>query len=496
MAPRCNDAVADQHHRSMDAASGKSEVDMNAIPIRARAAGRLLIGSVLSLWLLHSTSQAAMTTRETVIEPGPFARGDPTGPRTVLIVRDAELESILRDYIAPLARAASLDADSLRIRLVKNPAFNAFVTGGLNMFVNTGMLMRSQHSGQVIGVMAHEIGHVARGHVARARQAVHQAERIAVHTRVLGLPAVLAGGPAAGVVVAGVGVAAAQGSYFSYRRIQEAAADQFAITVLERTGQSAQGLLETMEMLGQEESLWGGRQASYLRTHPPSLDRVDIVRRHMAESEYSDTPTVPEFHDKFRRMRAKLQGFLAPPEQTFARYPHSDTSLEARYARAAAHSRRANLSRALEEIDSLISERPDDPFFHELKGQILFENGRVAEAIEPYQRAVSLRPDAPLLRLSLAEAQVETNEPTQNSRAIEHLRAALHANPRDPRAWYRLSVALGREGGYGLSALASAERAHLLGSPEEARFHAARALRRLPAGSPGAVRAEDIQLGE
>ena len=247
-----------------------------------------------------------------------------------------------------------------------------------------------------------------------------------------------------------------------------------------------------LEILEDQDVLVGSGQPPYLRTHPLSRERLAFLRHRLDASPFTDTPTSAQLEERYRRMRAKLHGFLDPPEATFSRYPEGASSLEARYARAIAYYRIPDLERALAALDGLIAERPDDPFFHELKGQILFENGRLSEAAVSYQRAVDLLPDEPQLRVGLARALIESGAAEAIAPAIGHLEDAARRAPKDPLAWRFLSVAYGRDGRLGMAVLASAEHAYLVGQRDDARRFATRAQERLVEGSPSWLRAGDI----
>ena len=292
--------------------------------------------------------------------------------------------------------------------------------------------------------------------------------------------------------VAGGG-AVTQRTVLKYSRGQEQAADQNAITSLERTGQSARGLLAFLEILEDQEVLVASRQDPYLRTHPLVRGRVNFVRNHVENSSYSSVVPSAAQEAQFARMIAKLLGFLDPRE-AFREYPDEDQSVAARYARAIAHYRRPDLVPALAEIDSLLADYPEDGYFHELKGQILFENGRIDDAMEPYGRAVEKLPQEPLIRVGLAQVMVERGDAAAIDSAIEHLQIAVRQDAGYPLAWRLLSIAYGRTDRLGLSSLASAERAILRNDYEEAIAFAKRADDLLPVGAPGQLRAQDIEL--
>lgn len=408
-------------------------------------------------------------------------------------IRDAEIESIIRSYATPLFEAAGLDAQSVNVHIVNNDQINAFVAGGKNLFINTGLLMAAKDSNQVIGVIAHETGHIAGGHLARTHEALENANAATIMSYVLGAAALAAGAPDAALAIIAGGGAISQGSFLQYSRGQEQAADQHAVTTLDRTGQSARGLLEFLEVLEHQEVLISSRQDPYLRTHPLVSGRVGFVRNHVENSPYSDVPPSALQAALFNRMIAKLRGFLSPRE-TFRLYPDDDRSLDARYARAIAHYRRPDLVPAFAEIDALLVDYPDDGYFHELRGQILFENGRIGDAVKSYRRAVEILPDAPLIRVGLAQAMVERGDQQAIDGAVEHLEIAVRQDAEYPLAWRLLSIAYGRTDRLGMSSLASAERAILVNNHKEAIAFAQRADNLLPAGTPGQLRAQDIEF--
>jgi predicted Zn-dependent protease len=417
----------------------------------------------------------------------------PVRAQGIAIARDAEIENTIRAYATPIFDAAGLDSEAITIRIVNDDDVNAFVLGGQNLFVTVGLLLLAQNANQVIGVIAHETGHISGGHLARMEEEQRDAMLQSIIAMVLGAGAMASGAPGAGQAVMAGGAHVAQRQLLAYSRGHEAAADQAAVGFLDRTGQSARGLGEFLQMLVQREQGAVGRKDEFVLTHPLTPDRVSFVRNHVAESPYADAPEPPEFQETFDRMQAKLMGFLRPAEQTFRRYPESDTSLAARYARAIAYYRKPDLGHALPLIDGLIAERPNDPYFQEFKGQMLFENGRVRESIPPYQAAVNLLPNSAMLRVSLAQSLLETNDPSLNSQALASLTEAVQKDREFPPAWAQLAVAYGRGGQLGLAALALAEKAYLYHNDKEALAQVARAERLLPEESPGWLRAQDIR---
>ena len=409
-------------------------------------------------------------------------------------IRDAEIEQTIRSWAAPLFQVAGLESSAVQIYIVNDRSLNAFVTGGQKLFINTGLLMASEHAGQVIGVIAHETGHIAAGHLARTHEALRDSSAQSILAFVLGAAAAVGTGRGdVGAAIITGGQTASVRNFLQYSRTQEAAADHAALTYLEQTGQSARGFMEFMVVLADQELLSHQRQDPYVRTHPLSRDRIETIRAHVEMSPYSNRPVSPEDALLHARMKAKLQAFLEPLGRTLRRYPETDTSLPARLARAVAHYRKPDLDRALPIIDGLIADFPRDPFLHELRGQMLFENARLAEALPSYREAVRLMPESNLLRRDLGRLQIELDDPALLPEAVEHLRAAVKADRHDAFAWRRLAIAYGRRGLMGDSALALAEEALIIGKFENAVFQAGKAEKLLPRGSSAWLHAQDIR---
>jgi predicted Zn-dependent protease len=408
------------------------------------------------------------------------------------IVRDAEIEHTIRAYASPIFEAAGLDPDAVTIRIVGVDDVNAFVLGGQNLFITVGLLNLAQNSNQVIGVIAHETGHMAGGHLARSVEEQRNAMLESIIAMVLGAGAMATGAPGAGQAVMMGGEQVAQRQLLMNSREHEAAADTAALTFLDRTGQSARGFADFLSLLQQQEGSMG-KQVEFVIDHPLTQDRIDEVKHHVETSKFSDAKEPPEFDEMLALAQAKLVGFLQPQEQIFYRYPETDNSMAGRYAHAIAYYRIPNLGKALPLIDGLIAERPNDPYFYELKGQMLYENGRVREAIPPYEQAVKLLPDEPQIRVGLARAQLETNDPALNTQALANLTEAVHVDKQFPPVWDGLAVAYGRAGQFGQAALALAEKAMLYHDYKEARSEIARAEKSLPRDSAGWLRAQDIK---
>lgn len=418
----------------------------------------------------------------------------PAPAYAISLIRDAEIENTIRVWATPLFEAAGLVPDDVRIILVNDRRLNAFVAGGQNLFLNTGLLLRSENAGQVIGVIAHETGHISGGHLARLPEALKNANAMMILSLVLGAVAgVAAGRPDAAVAGMAGGMTAAERNFLAFSRTQEASADQAGVNFMEQNGISSRGLMEFFDILAGQELMVTARQDPYVRTHPLTKERIDFVRNFVAQSKYRDAPLPPEWVVMYKRMKAKLFGFIEPISRTMTTYKENDPSVEARYARAVALYRKPDVPQALAAIDGLIREYPNDPFFHELRGQTLFENGRAAEALPSYEKAVSLLPKSGLLRIDLARAQLEANRPDMDQKAIANLNEALRQENENAMAWRHLAVAEGRTGNIGMAALALAEEAMLRGDYRTALGQALRAERLLPPGSPPSLRVQDLQ---
>jgi predicted Zn-dependent protease len=408
------------------------------------------------------------------------------------LIRDAEIEDTLRLYTEPLLRAAGLDPNDVTIYIVNDPSINAFVAGGQNIFVHTGLILAADNPNEIIGVLAHETGHIAGGHLARSREAMQQAMAPALLSIGLGVLAIAAGAPDAGAALISGSQAFAMGSFVRFTQVQESAADQAAIEYLRASGQSPQGLLDFFNENIRPYEFLARRAPPYMMTHPYSSDRVEALRERVAESPYVATPDSDEYMRRFRFMQAKLIGFLRSEGQTLARYPTTDSSQPARYARAVAYYRVAELGNARRELESLIAEDAANPYYQELLGQILFENGRAAESIPYHERSLELRPNEPLFQVNLARALTAARGREGADRAVELLRQVVREEPDNGFAWREMAQARSAQGNEALAQLASAEQNFSIGNYPAALSFAERARRDLPRNTTDYQRAMDL----
>lgn len=406
-------------------------------------------------------------------------------------IRDAEIENLLRDYTNPILLAAGLSPNKVKIGLIDDRRINAFVAGGQNIYVHTGLILEADSPNMVIGVMAHETGHITGGHLARMREAMENASRPAILATILGIGAIAAGQADAGMAILSGGTQIAQRSFLTYSRAQESAADQVAIDLLARTQQSPKGIRDLMDHLADQEILSEVNQDPYIRSHPISRDRANFYQNAMDNSPYGGVQDDPELVKRHKLAQAKIYGFLDHPRNTFRRYG-DQTNTPALYAKAIAYHKQSKLSQAIELIDKLIARQADNPYFHELKGQILFEGGKPMAAIAPYRQSLALAPDEALLQIGLATALVATEQSDHVAEAIQILNQAIKYDPQNTTAYYQLSLAYGLSNEPGFAELATAEQFYLYGASAKASIHAKRAEKLLKKGSPSWLRAKDI----
>jgi predicted Zn-dependent protease len=414
------------------------------------------------------------------------------------LIRDAEIEQLLRDYTRPVLHAAGLGQRNIRVVIINDRSFNAFVIDAKRIFINTGALMDAETPNQIIGVLAHETGHIAGGHLSKMRNELANAQTMAILAMILGAGAIAASATSRGNV-GGNPAAAIMGpqqaimrSLLAYARTQEEQADRAGVNFLTQSGQSPKGMYETFKRFADQQLFAAQHADPYLQSHPMAAERIAALAEVARTSPYWDKKDPPELQQRHDMMRAKLFGYIDGPETLTRRYPLSNTSLPARYARAVSAYRHTDLRGALAQIDSLIQAQPNNPYFLELKGQALVDAGRGREAIAPLRHAISLAPDPTLINVLLGQALMGANDPALLDEAVASLRKALSNDPEIPDAYDHLAVAYGRKGDLADADLASAQAAFNRGNLPTARQLAARAKGRFAIGSPGWVKADDI----
>jgi predicted Zn-dependent protease len=420
------------------------------------------------------------------------------------LLRDTETEQLLRDYTKPILHVAGLEKQNIQVTIINEPVFNAFVADGHRIFVNHGALLQSETPNQIIGVLAHETGHLAGGHLARLREQLAAAQTQMIIGMLLGAGAVAAGAVRGGLSSGSTGLADAGAatltgsqnmimrSLLSYQRQQEESADRAGVKFLTATGQSAKGMYETFKRFT-NDSLFSSRGADpYYMSHPMPAERVAALEEIARTSPYWDKKDDAALQLRHDMMRAKISGFLERPDTVYRRYPLSNTSLPARYAHAISTYLHGDLNNALTQIDALIQTQPNNPYFYELRGQALIEGGRPAEGIAPLRKAVALSNNAPLIEILLGQALVGADNKAYTEEAINILRNAMARETEQPIGYTQLAMAFARKGDLAEADLASAQAAFLRGDNKTARDLASRAKTRFAVGTPGWVKADDI----
>lgn len=413
------------------------------------------------------------------------------------ILRDAETEQFLIDLSAPLVEASELDDGNLDLVLINDGSINAFVAGGQMVFIHSGLLNAADTANEVQGVIAHEIGHITAGHVTRFEERTKAATGISILSLLIGVGAALAGAPDAAMGAIMAGQQAAMGSFLSFNRDQEAATDLAGARYLSGAGISGRGMIRFFERLRSNEIRRGfsqSREAGYMRTHPLTGDRIQTLRDLLEQDPAWSAPDDAELQERFMRVRAKLYGYLAEPRRTLAYFPPSDTSIAARYARAYAYHKDAQMDKALTEAEALIAREPENPYFLELKGQVLLESGRPSEALQPLKMATELTRNHPLIASVYGHALIATEDARNHGEAERVLRAAVVRDRYNPFAWYQLGVVYAERGDIPRARLASAEQQVMNRRYPEALRNAQAAEAALPYGSPDWIRAQDISL--
>jgi predicted Zn-dependent protease len=428
---------------------------------------------------------------------GPAAADD----KKPTIIRDAEIEQLLREYTAPIFRAAGIPSGKVTVTLLGDRAYNAFVADGRRIFVNVGALMDSNTPNEIIGVLAHESGHIAGGHLARLREQLANAQIIAIAGMLLGAGAIVGaansgnrvGNPGMGAAgVIGGSQEFARRNLLAYQRGEEQAADRAAVRFLDATKQSSEGLLATFRRFA-DASLFSSKSVDpYLLSHPLPQERIANLETLAAASPYRNIKDSPALQARHDLMRAKLYGFVERPDTVYRRYGQADQSAPARYARAVVAYRNGRQAEALALMDGLLAQQPNNAYFWELKGQILLESGRASESLAPLRKAVSLAPSAGLIRALLGHALVATENGAYTDEAIRELLNATEREPDAAEAYRHLATAQARKGNIAMAELNSALFFFNTGQFSEAATQASRAMAKLPQGSPGWIRAEDI----
>jgi len=414
------------------------------------------------------------------------------------ILRDAETEALFQDMMDPLLVAAGLKPGQVRVHLLGDRSINAFVAGSQDIYVFSGLIEAADSAEEVQGVLAHELGHVMGGHAIRVNEGAKTATGISLLSLLLGAAAIAAGGGEAGMGIMMAGQQAALGKFLAFSRVQESTADAAGAQYLSKAGISGRGSLAFFKKLQNLEFRYGIKQdddQAYGRTHPMSGDRIQTLREVYVIDPAWEKPADAKIEARFQRIKAKLSGYMAEPERTLRKFPESNTTIPARYARAYAWHKSAYPQKALTEVEGLLATNPSDPYFLELEGQVLLESGRPKDAIPALRKAVTNSRAQPLISATLGHALIATEDPANYAEAEEVLKTAVALDNQNPFAWYQLGIVYANKGDQARAALASAERYQLEGGQSGlALRNADMAMQGLPQGSPDWIRAQDISL--
>ncbi len=447
-----------------------------------RATSRLLVVLMVFMSLAAAGAEAAQKR-----QPG------------LPIIRDAEIEGLLRLYTRPLFKAAGINPKAVKVYVLNDRRINAFVAGGQRIFVNTGLILQSKTPNDLIGVLAHETGHISGGHLARMGVEIDSANYTKIVGMLLGL-ATIAGGVASGnteVAQAGQGIMAgsqglAQRNFLTYARGMESSADQAALGFLKATQQSARGMINLFEKLASENIAVLADVDPYVMSHPMPMERVRNLEQEAKKSPYWDAKDPPALMLRHELVQAKLTGYIGGAQAVMQKYPTTDQSMPARYARAIAMFRRGDIQNALPIIDGLIQELPENPYFWELKAQALLENGRAAEAAVPVKKALDLLPSNGLIQILAAQAYIDTQKPANSKEAIKLLRQAQRSEGQTAETYRLLARAYAMTGDIPRAELATAEAALLMGDRKLAMEKATAAQAAFKTGTPEWTRAGDV----
>jgi predicted Zn-dependent protease len=459
------------------------------------ARGRSVQGKTAARWWAHSILALAYGASICLGSSRAAADGIP-------LIRDTEVENLLKDYSRPIFKAAGLGSH-ISMRIVRHESFNAFVIDGLNVFINSGTILLAKTPNEVIGVIAHETGHITGGHLAALRTRIARDQTKAMLLMVLGI-GLMVGGAASGGDTAremgGLGTGVAMGgqdilmrSLLSERRAQESAADQAALKYLAATKQSGRGMLETFERFAQQEYVSAAHQDPFVRSHPVAAQRIATLRDLVAKSPYLNEKDPPALQARHDMARAKIAGYLSRPATVFKDYPATDNSLPARYARAIARNCSGRCDSHIGEVDGLIKEKPDYPYFWELKGNLLYWSGKHRESIPHLRKALQLAGgNEPLLQSQLAQSMLATEDKGVIEEAVNLLRRSIALDDSFAPSHHNLAKAYYTKGLYPQADLAAAQGHFAEGNVKRAQDFAKRAMAKLPVGSPGWLQADDI----
>lgn len=408
------------------------------------------------------------------------------------LIRDAEIEATLTRIATPLFKAAGVNPSHIEVLVVNDGSLNAFVMDGRAIFVHSGLIMRLETIDMLQSVIGHEIAHITSGHLVQRTLNLRTASNAARIGLLLSLAVGAAGNPELGTGLAAGTAASALRTFLSHTRAEETTADQIGTQYMIRAGSDPSAALEVMELFRGQEALQPGRQDPYTRTHPLSHDRMRALKAQIVAYGSNPGRQPDELVYWHGRMVAKFVGFMGNPSYVLRHIERSDRSEQATMLRAIAYHRQGNVKKATSYMDQLLSMRPNDAYYHELKGQILLEGRQAAAAIASYRKAVELAPKEALILAGYGRSLLALDNPDGDRKALEVLKKAYAKDSRDTQMLRDLAIAWAKSGNNGMASLVTAERYAFIGRFRDAQTNAQRAEGLLPQGSTGWLKAQDI----
>ncbi len=407
------------------------------------------------------------------------------------MIRDTELEGSLQKLIAPLVEAAGYMPNSIAVRFIIDSDYNAFVAGGQIIYVHSGLILNAKSAEEIIGVMAHEIGHLKAGHVPRRDAAIADANSANALVALAAIAVAASGGgdAAAGVLIGGQDQVTR--NLLQTYRYDESVADEIGLSLLKKSGISANGLRDLMQRMAAQRALPESRQSRYYQTHPDVAERLSTYQDHVSRQTGQTNPIGDELLTLVDRLKAKIRAYVEPPQSVLAQFGDAG-SLSHLYAKSIALYRLGELKAAMAIIDNLIEMAPQDTFFHEFSGDILLSMAKPEEAARAYKRAISIRPDSPQILLNYGRALIAGGKKIDLTEAISALEQARNGEPRWTFAHRQLAIAYGRAGQLADADITLADEALITGDTQQAIKMAKRSLSHGPVRDEIQNRANDI----
>ena len=386
------------------------------------------------------------------------------------IIRDSEIESLIKEIVSPIAKAAKQNEKNLKIFIINDDQVNAFVTPGQKMFIFSGLIINTKNTNEIEGVIAHELGHITGKHHIKIYETLEKSRVISVVGLILGgAVQVLSGDPNAAAAIAGGALSTAERSILSFSRVQEGAADQAGVEFLKKSNKSICGIINFLEFLQNQQV--GYQKNAYTQSHPLTIERINDAKYAARNEDCSNNKKEKTnkkygltIEERYKFIQTKIIAFNNPENALISLESNNNYNEDQKkYGLSIANYKSFNLIKANGLINELIEKYPLNPFFYELKAQMLRENGQLKEALNNYQKVSKLLPNDPLIQIELAHTLINLNSNKTLNSAIKKLEKAKIKEINNDKLWYLLSVAYGRNSEMGKSKYASAYSFYLKG---------------------------------